>query len=79
MAIEFNVDLDKLRREDWGERDKVAQALSVAKNTVSRKLNQRIPIGIDEINKIIRVLNLDARDFVYFIDNEKKAEIKNAA
>ena len=79
MAIEFNVDLDKLRREVWGERDKVAQALSVAKNTVSRKLNQRIPIGIDEINKIIRVLNLDARDFVYFIDNEKKAEIKNAA
>jgi len=79
MAIEFNVDLDKLRREVWGEREKVAQALSIAKNTVSRKLNQRIPIGIDEINKIIRVLNLDARDFVYFIDNEKKAEIKNAA
>lgn len=79
MAIEFSVDLNKIRREVWGKRDQVADALNLAKNTVSRKLNQRIPISIDEINTIIRVLNLDARDFVYFIDHEKKAEIKIAA
>ena len=79
MAILFQVDLEKLRRATWGHGEMLTQALSTTKRSLSRKLNKRQPILIDEINTIIDTLNLDARDFVYFIDQDKKAEIKSAA
>jgi hypothetical protein len=79
MTIRFDVNLDKLRRVTWGHGDDLARVLSITKRSLSRKLNQRQPILIAEINAIISHLNLDARDFVFFIDDQKKAEIRSVA
>ena len=79
MSILFEVDLEKLRRTTWGHGQALSQSLGITERSLSRKLNRKQPILVGEINQILKHLNLDARDFVYFIDNEKKAEIRNAA
>jgi transcriptional regulator with XRE-family HTH domain len=79
MAIRFDVNMERLRRATHGHGLELQQVLGISKNSLSRKLNGFQPISIDEINIIIEALNLDARDFVYFVDTKKKAEIKKAA
>jgi DNA-binding Xre family transcriptional regulator len=79
MAISFEVNLDKLRRATWGHGEQLSQVLGITKMSLSRKLNQKQPILIAEINAIVRHLDLDARDFVFFVDEQKKVEIRSVA
>lgn len=79
MAISFEVDLEKLRKATWGHGRDLSRILGITERSLSRKLNRKQPIIIDEINKILCHLDFDARDFVYFIDDAKKAEIRKAA
>jgi transcriptional regulator with XRE-family HTH domain len=74
--VKFEVNLEKLRQQARGYAKVIAEALNISTISVSRKLNGHQWVSNDEINTIIEVLNLDARDFVFFVDTQKQVEIR---
>lgn len=61
----FCIDYHKLRGAAWGKREKIAKALGVNKVSVSRKMNGKQRLTLDEINQIAQVIELDVTDFVH--------------
>ncbi|HIE29499.1 TPA: XRE family transcriptional regulator [Candidatus Poribacteria bacterium] len=60
----LKVDSQKLRGAIWGKRAKVASFLGIHPNSLSRKINGKQPLTIEELNEIASYLNQDTKEFL---------------
>lgn len=67
----LKIDKQKLRGAIWGKRTKVASFLGIHPNSLSRKINGKQPLTIEELNDIASVLSQDTIEFL----QEEKEEI----
>lgn len=67
----LKIDKQKLRGAIWGKRAKVASFLGIHPNSLSRKINGKQPLTIEELNDIASVLSQDTIEFL----QEEKEEI----
>jgi len=64
MNKELYIDREKLRGALWGKRDVVAEALSIAPSSLSRKVSGGRELTLEDLNQIARALGRDTVEFV---------------
>lgn len=60
----LKIDSQKLKGAIWGKRAKVASFLGIHPNSLSRKINGKQPLTIEELNEIASYLNQDTKEFL---------------
>ena len=69
----LEVDRQKLKSAIWGERAIVASFLSIHPNSLSRKINGKLPFTIEELNEIASYLNQDTKEFLIEVTSSEGA------
>ena len=64
MKILF-IDYPKLRAVAWGKSHEIQSALGINSASVSRKINGKQKVALEELNTIAQVIDVDVTDFVY--------------
>lgn len=58
------INYPKLRAIAWGKSRELQSALKINSSSVSRKINGKQKLALDELNTIARVIGVDVLDFV---------------
>ena len=72
----IEVDRQKLRGAIWGKRRKIADAVGLHPNSVSRKIHGQQPLTIDELNEIAKYLKQDTMEFLKEVDEEEELTLQ---
>lgn len=67
----LKVDKQKLKGAIWGKRIKIASFLGIHPDSLSRKINGKQPLTIEELNEIASYLNQDAKEFLIEVAKDK--------
>jgi len=72
----IEVDRQKLKGAIWGKRSKIAEAVGLHPNSVSRKIHGKQPLTIDELNEIAKYLKQDTMEFLQEVDKEEELTLQ---
>ena len=61
---QITIDYEKLKGAVWGKQPQVAAELGIHPQSLSSKLNKRIRLQLDELNKIAEALGRDTMEFL---------------
>jgi len=68
----LEVDRQKLKGAIWGKRAEAASFLGIHPNSLSRKINGKQPLKIEELNEIASYLNQDTIEFLIEVPEVKE-------
>ena len=62
------IDRERLKGALWGQHLTVAESLGIHKNTLSRKINAKRGLHLEELNQIAETLGRDTTDFLKVVE-----------